>query len=249
MAEQAATGQATADYWFRRIGAGAGIAGSLASMVGNLLHPATPNPTINPEGVARVIADAGHWVPVHLTIVVGLILMLGGLVALAASITGGLAGALARLGQVAAISGVTVGLIDVIVDGGAAKYLADAWAVAPPEEQVTALRIVLAEQSSNFAMAALFNILFAGVTFILLGLAVAFGDVYPRGLGWVAVAAGTGSIAIGTVQLYVGETTTFTRTLTYVSPTVITLWTAVLLVLLYARAAAQRPATSERRPQ
>jgi hypothetical protein len=247
MAEQAATEQATADYWYLRIGAGLGIVGSLASMVGNLLHPATPKPSLDPEGVARVIAESDIWIPVHLTIVLGLVLMLPGLVALADTITGGLAGGLARLGRVTAIAGVTVGAIDVMVDGGAAKYLADAWAVAPPEEQAAALRVTLAGVSIDFAMAGLFNILFAGVTFIFLGLAVAFGDVYPRGTGWVAAVAGVGSIVIGTVQMSVGETTTFTRTLTYISPTIITVWTAALLVLLSTRLAAQRRAAAPER--
>ena len=52
-----------------RIGAVAGIVGSLLAMVGNLLHPATP--TGNPEGVARTIAQSERWVLVHLVIVVG----------------------------------------------------------------------------------------------------------------------------------------------------------------------------------
>ena len=77
-------------------------------MVGNLLHPATP--IGDPEGVARTIAESETWVLVHLVIVVGLILMLGGLVAISRSIEGGLPGALARLGSVAAVAGVTVHL-------------------------------------------------------------------------------------------------------------------------------------------
>src|SRR5215208_3838870 len=82
---------------------------SLLAMVGNLLHPATP--TGNPEGVARTIAQSANWVFVHLVIVVGLILMLGALVALSRSIEGGGPGALARLGSIAAVAGVTVGVI------------------------------------------------------------------------------------------------------------------------------------------
>jgi uncharacterized membrane protein len=89
-----------------RIGSVAGIVGSLLAMVGNLLHPATP--IGDPQGVARTIAESENWVLVHLVIVVGLILMLGGLVALSRSIEGGLAGVLARLGSVAAVAGVTV---------------------------------------------------------------------------------------------------------------------------------------------
>jgi hypothetical protein len=113
-----------------RIGAVAGIVGSLLAMVGNLLHPATP--IGDPQGVAQTIAQSQRWVPVHLVIVVGLILMLGGLVAISRSIQGGVGGALAQLGSVAAVAGVTVGVILVIVDGVTAKHLADAGRRHPP---------------------------------------------------------------------------------------------------------------------
>jgi len=220
--------------WVFRIGSVAGIVGALLGMVGNLVHPATP--TDDPEGVARTIAGSELWVADHLAIVLGLILMLGGLVAIAHSIQGGLPGALSRLGSVAAVAGITVGLILVILDGLAAKHIAEAWATAPPEEQAAALRLVLAEETVNFALAALFNILFAGVTFILYGLAVAWSTVYPRWLGWVAVVAGLGSVVAGLVQAYAGESTTVTRVLTIVFPTVITLWLVEMGVLVLRKA-------------
>src|SRR5215208_4163279 len=75
-------------------------------------------------GVARVIAGSGSWVPVHLAIVVGILLMLGGLVALDLSIGDGIAGTLARFGLWAAVGGVTIGLVLVILDGVAAHQLA-----------------------------------------------------------------------------------------------------------------------------
>jgi hypothetical protein len=96
--------------------------------------------------------------------------MLGGLVAIAHSIQDGLPAALARLGSVAAVAGITVGLFLVILDGLATKGIAEAWTTAPAADQATALQLVLAEETINFALAALFNILFAGVTFILYGL-------------------------------------------------------------------------------
>src|SRR5215218_6534208 len=224
-----------------RIGAVAGIVGALLAMVGNLLHPATP--IGDPEGVARTIAQSQRWVLVHLVIVVGLILMLGALIALSRSIEGGLAGALAQLGSVAAVAGVTVGVVLVIVDGVAAKHLADAWEAAPPDQAAAALRVVLAEEAINFAIAALFNILFAGVTFILLGLAVAWSGEYPGWLGWVAVVAGVGSVTVGLVQGYTGESIGFTRIATIIFPTVITLWVAGMSVLLWrkARRRTERP--------
>jgi putative exporter of polyketide antibiotics len=85
-----------------RMGSVAGIVGSLLAMVGNLLHSATP--IGDPEGVAQTIAQSERWVLVHLVIVVGLILMLGGLVAISRSIQGGLPGAVAQLASVAGVT-------------------------------------------------------------------------------------------------------------------------------------------------
>ncbi len=228
-----------------RIGAVAGIVGALLAMVGNLLHPATP--IGDPEGVARTIAQSESWVLVHLVIVVGLIIMLGALVAICRSIEGGLAGALAQLGSVAAVAGVTVGVVLVIVDGVAAKHLADAWEAAPPEQAAAALQVVVAEEAINFALAALFNILFAGVTFILLGLAVALSGEYPGWLGWVVViAAGVGSVPVGLVQAYTGESIGFTRIATIIFPTIITLWVVGMSVLLLRKAGRRTERPSRR---
>jgi hypothetical protein len=84
---------------------------------------------------------------------------------------------LGPVGSVAAVAGVSVGVILVFVDGVAAEHLADAWEAAPTEEAAAVPRV--AEEAINFALASLFNILFAGLTFILLGLAVAFSGKYP----------------------------------------------------------------------
>jgi hypothetical protein len=226
------------DRWILRIGAVAAIVGSLAGLVGNLIHPATP--LEDPQGIARVIADSSTWTPIHLVIVVGIMLMLGALVALDHSISGGVAGALARFGLAAGVAGITVGLILIILDGVAAKQLAEEWAKASADQQATALRVVLANETVNFALASLFNILFAGVTFILFGLAVALGDTYPRWLGWVAVGAGVGSVGAGLVQAVARVPTTASRVLTIIGPTVITLW-LLLMGMLLARKA-RRPA-------
>lgn len=220
--------------WVLRIGGAAAVIGSLLAMVGNLMHPMTP--VGDPAGVGHAVHDSDAWTIVHMTIVVGLILMLGGLVAIADSIRGQLAGAMARFGSVAAVAGVAVGLVLVSLDGIAAKQLADAWAEAPAVEQAAALRDLVAGETMNFALVALFNILFAGVAFILYGLAVAVSDVYPRWLGWPAVVAGIGSVAVGLIQAQVGESTGISRIASIVFPTIITLWVAILGILLMRRA-------------
>jgi hypothetical protein len=162
------------------MGSTAGIVGALLGLVGNLLHPATP--TGDPEGVAHAIADSQLWVPDHLAIVLGLILMLGGLVAIARSIHGGLPGALARLGSVAAVAGVTVSLILVPRRPGrqAARRGLGNRATAGTSGRAAAGP---GRGDHQLRPGALFNILFAGVTFILYGLAVAWSQLYPRWLG------------------------------------------------------------------
>jgi hypothetical protein len=82
---------------------------------------------------------------------------------------------------------------------------------------------------------ALVNILFAGVTFILYGLAVAWSQLYPRWRGWVVVRAGLGLIAAGLIQASAGEATTVTRTLTIIFPT-ITPWLTQMGTLAFRRA-------------
>jgi hypothetical protein len=227
------TENARTDRWIYLIGGAAAIVGSLMGMVGNLIHPATP--LQDPEGVARVIAESSAWSPIHLTIVFGILLMLGGLVALHHSIRGGVAGALSRFGLVAAVVGIAIGVVLVILDGVAAKQLADEWAVAPPDGRARALAVVLANETINFALASSFNIVFAGATFLLFGLAVALDAAYPRELGWVAVAAGMLSVGAGLIQAFTGEPTVASRVLTIIGPTIITLWLLWVGVLLVRR--------------
>jgi hypothetical protein len=216
--------------WVFRIGGSAAIIGAILGGVGNAIHPVTPEN--DPVGVARVIAQSDIWVPVHLAIVLGIALMLGGLVAIRYSIREGLAGAIARFGLVAAIAGGTIGLILVILDGVGARQLAQEWAEAPSHEQSVALGLVHANETINFALASLFNFVFAAATFILFGLAVALSDLYPRWLGWVAAFAGVLSLVAGGVQAAVGEPTDASRVLTIIGPSVITLWLLIMGVLV-----------------
>jgi hypothetical protein len=180
--------QPTAAGWILRMGSTAGIVGALLGLVGNLLHPATH--TGEPEGVAHAIADRQLWVPDHLAIVLGLILVLGGAVAIARSIQGGSQGPWPGWARSPPWPASPWGPQPGHLDGLAAKQLAEAWATASPQEQAAALRLVLAEETINVALAP-WSTSCCGVTFILYGLAVAWSQLYPRWLGWVVVRAGS----------------------------------------------------------
>ena len=170
--------------------------------------------------------------------------MLGGLVAIARSIQGGVPGALARLGSVTAVAGVTVGLNLVTLDGLAAKQLAEAG--QPRHRRNKRPRCGWSwPRRPSLRPGALVNILFAGVTFILYGLAVAWSQLYPRWLGWVVVRAGLGLVAAGLIQASAGEATTVTRTLTIIFPTVITLWLIQMGILAFRKAPSTEGAIAE----
>jgi hypothetical protein len=130
-------------------------------------------------------------------------------------------------------------MITVILNGVAAKQLADQWAAAPEPAKATALAVVSANETVNFALAGLFNLSFAGIPFILFGLAVTRADarLYPRWLGWVACYAGIGSVLAGLLQALTGKPTVASLILTIIGPTVITLWLVVIWVLLWRRSA------------
>src|ERR671935_1402725 len=93
---------ASQERWLYRLGGITAIVGAVLAGAGNLVHPVTPER--DPLGTARVIADSGIWTPVHLAIVLGIVLMLGGLVAIYRSIREGLPGALARFGLFAGVA-------------------------------------------------------------------------------------------------------------------------------------------------
>jgi hypothetical protein len=217
-------------WWIFKLGGAAAVIGSLFAGAGNLLHPITPRD--DREGVAQVIAQSERWTLIHVIIIFGVILMLAGLIAIRQAIEGGLPEVLAQLGVYAGTIGATVGIVTVILDGVAAKALADQWALAPESEKQIALVVVSANETINFALASLFNMSFAGIPFLLMGLAIALSHVFPRWLGWTAAAAGSGSIGAGLVQAFTGEPTIASLILTIIGPTVVCLWLLVMGLLL-----------------
>jgi hypothetical protein len=226
-------------YWLSRIGSVCAIIGSLGAAVGNVLHPVTPRH--DPVGVAEVIAESDAWTLIHIVIVLGLILMFLGIVAIGKTFGGGVAEALARFGVYAAAVGTSLGVATVILDGVGAKQLADQWAAAPGSTKAVALSLVSTNETLNFALAGMFNLSFAGVPFILLGLAVALGGVYPRWLGWLGALAGLGSVAAGLVQAFTGEPTVASLVLTIIGPTIISLWVIIIGVLMARGTVRPRP--------
>jgi hypothetical protein len=224
----------TEDWWLVRVGAAGAIGGALLAGVGNLVHPVTPRD--DDLGVARVIADTDAWTLIHLAIVAGTIGMLVGMVGVRYALPRvGFVGAMTRYAVIAGVIGTVLGILTVILDGVGAKQLADRWAGLPAADQDLALRLVALNETINFAIAGMFNATYAGLPFIALGLAVAHSAVFPRWLGWVAVAAGSASVIAGIFQALTGRPTVESLILTILGPTVIALWMIVVGLLMARR--------------
>lgn len=225
--------------WLVRMGGVGAVLGGLLAGVGNLLHPVTPRDDL--QGVARVIADSDAWTPIHLIIVAGLIAMLVGLIGLRELLpSDGKAGSLAEIGLYLAVVGTVLGVATVILDGVAAKQLADAWATAPQAERAVLLRIVGANETQDFALAAAFNATFAGLPFVSYGLAIVTSGAIRPSFGWVGAAAGLMSVGAGAFQALSGRPTVASLILTIIGPSVIALWMIVVGVVLWRRAASPR---------
>jgi hypothetical protein len=181
-----------------------------------------------------VIAQSDEWTLIHLVIVAGVIAMLVGLVGLRNLLPReGKAGGLAQLGLHFAVVGTAMGLATVILDGVAAKQLADEWSVTPLADREVALRIVSANETVNFALAGIFNATFAGLPFVAFGLAIVVSRVLWAWFGWVAVVAGVGSVVAGVIQAVTGRPTVASLILTILGPSIIALWMLALGVHMW----------------
>src|ERR687885_62073 len=173
-----------------RIGAVALVVGLIAAVVFEALHPAREDPNNNPRVFAEYAAD-GDWTTVHLGALAGALLIIGGLVALCASLGLGsaLSAAWARLATAAAVASAAAYGVLQVVDGVALKRAVDAWAAAPSGEKSGAFTAAQTVRWTEYGLNALtFSLI--GLTLVVTGVALLLGDRFPRWLGAWAVAAG-----------------------------------------------------------
>ncbi|MCH8199292.1 MAG: hypothetical protein IIA54_04385 [Chloroflexi bacterium] len=219
---------------FTRIGSISAIVGAVIFMAGNMLHARSSDIEITAEQV-KAVAGSDIWVTDHLLFVLGALLMVGGLVALQRSITSEPGASWARFGYLGAI--VSSGLVAVLgaIDGIASKVVHDTWAAATGSDKAMALMISEALEEIDIGLFSIVIIVFFGITFILYGLAVALSEVYPKWLGWVAVALGVGSFTLGTVQAYVGLSVLGTNFLFAGFASLLTVWVLVMAILMWRK--------------
>ncbi len=222
------------DRTLLRIGAVSLIVGVILPIIFFVaLHPKVPDPG-DTEAILQSIVDSPSWAGIHVGILAGGFLIIGGLLALYRSITGEPGAALARLGFAAALVGGAIYLVSVAIEGsGALKVLADTWAAADDK----AVPFAVAEAVYLVSMDIFSGgwIVFGGVAPILFGLAIALTDFYPKWLGWVAVVLGVGNAVIAMVLFSQGWSQVTDSVFT-VFAFMLNLWQLVMGVLMWRKA-------------
>lgn len=210
------------------------IVGAVLGLVANVLHPRTSE--TGAAAAAELIARSDIWVGDHVGILVAVLFATAGLLAVYRSLSGERAVAFARLGAGAALVGASLWSVLIGVDGIAAKRLADAWAAAPSADKAVALHTYDAVATAGSGIVAVAIAVLFGATFILYGLAVAYGEEYPRWLGWAAVVLGVAATLVGLDLAYRGPSQLVQNVIFPIVSILQTFWILVIGVLLWRRA-------------
>ena len=184
-----------------KVGAALTVVGAIFGGIFDVLHPKPPE-FPDPAFLVDFVAKAYWWIPYHVAIVVCVILAMLGMVAIARSITGERGTAFARLVVAAAVMATGAGAADFGVHGVASRHLAVIWdeavkAGTSSTDIAIAFNMWRLNETIGNSIFALWIMAFFGVAFILFGLAVIYGEGYPRWMGWWAVIGGICSVGIG----------------------------------------------------
>ena len=218
------------DQGLYRLGSVSAVVGAIVALVTNLLHPRLSD-LDDPVGeTLREAAQSDAWIPIHLGLLLGSLLIVLGLFAFARSMNGGPADGLARLALGGLLVSAPVAVLALAVDGYATKLVADA---AGGDIDLAAGAAVV---HIGWALFMALTISFIGFTPALFGLAAARSGIYPAWLGWGAVVLGLVAVITGVVGTLDGPSAAFFVAFTVASG-LLTLWVLVLGVLLGRRAA------------
>ena len=207
-----------------------------------IFHPHREAPMDNPA-IFMEYAQSDSWVVIHFAQWFAALLLIGGLVALYYSITSKpeANAAVARFGLVAALlTGAALTMLQA-VDGVAPKWAVDTWARAPADQEVAAFSAAAALRWTEYALQS-FSFILLGLTFILYGVAIALGTVYPRWLGWVAGGSGVAWIVHGVMVPYIGLFDSIPRLVAIV---LMALWAFIMALVMWRNSSHGRIAWNE----
>lgn len=223
------------------------LTGGLLALIGNGLHPHVPD--TDPAATIAALASDAMWIWIHLAIIGGILLIIGGLVLFARVLVGSPAEPLARLAVIALLIGGAVVTVSMSVDGFGMKALAVAAQAAPATETAAALRAAIAVDTMDFGIWSMGMLILFGAGFGCFALALASSRLLPL---WLAALAAAGALLSGMaalVQIAAGGETQDAETMFLVGSMLLTAWVILLGLRLWrglpvpASAATAEPAT------
>jgi len=217
-----------------RLGALIGVIGALLGGGANVVHPAPAERALDAQ--VRLVASYSAWIPIHLAIAIGGLLVLGGLLALSRSIGDATGAAVARVAFVTALIGIGINTVEMAADGIGLKLAADTWAAAPEPDKAAAFYGAYAISRVGAGLAFMQIIVFFGLTVGAFGVAMALGTGYSRWLAGVGLLIGVINLALGLARAIATASVALPIG---VSVSLGLLWIAVACVLLWRRAAAE----------
>jgi hypothetical protein len=218
---------------FLRVGAICNIVGSLAVFAFRAAHGDLP--AADPEAALRFISQHPAYAGVHLGTILGVLLWVGGVIALAATLTHPLGKLLGRWGAASVLVGAAIFIVDFTIDGVAGQDLATAWATAPPVVQADLLHAAHTAATMLRGPSLIAIVILWGLPLLLFGGAVLLAD-YPAWLGWTGVAVGTVTILGATALLL--QPDRFPGVVVYglLASVLVPLWSLVLGLVMWRRA-------------
>jgi hypothetical protein len=191
-------------------------------------------------------AHSDIWIAVHLGQYFGVLLLIGGLVALYLSIATkpGAGAALARLGLAAAVTTAASFTVLQAVDGITLKRAVDAWVSAPANQESAAVAAAEAVRWTEMGVNSLSYFLL-GLTLFPYGLAIALGTVYPHWVGWMAAVSGAEFMVHGLMVSYKGF---FPSSVGMVGLILLALWTFIMAFFMWRNSSRRRIARLESTP-
>lgn len=217
-----------------RMGAASAFVGALLLLVTHALYPI---PAEGAEARLQQIAESSVWILERMSFAAASLVVMGTWVAISRTITTGLAETWARLGLTAAVIGTAALVVAMGVSGFGYKEAAEAWMSAPEAEKAAAFYAARAvELGGTGLFAMMFSVLY-GVAPILYGLAIVTSDVYPKWLGWVAVAIGVAGVPAEHVLAF-GWSDALGGALFAVSAFLFMVWLVAIGLIMWRRAPA-----------
>jgi hypothetical protein len=134
-------------------------------------------------------AAAHHWVAIHLTQLLGVLLMVTALMLLSRKLAEGPAVDWATLGMTGAISSLAVASVLQAVDGVALKTVVDHWAAAFGPEKSLIFQVAFGVRQIEVGLAGITSVLF-GLTGFVYGVALLVDRRFSRWVGTIALVAG-----------------------------------------------------------